>query len=344
MAAIIAIHSDCFPEDFTRNFSSILIKQIFKFGTICFFIISGFLLGDKLNEVKPLEYFKKRLNSTFIPWLFWSCLYSLALIVMLIFRSQFTFLKMGHVLIQTLLYTNYWFVPNFLLALGLLLFFRKNFDKQWFGLFLFTGSLFYGINLYHGWLPTQHTTALLGFVFYLWLGVQFNVHRDRLMPFVDSLRPQWLMLGLMFSYALCILETYLLVKTPTDILNILRISNQIYSVTCFIAFLKIKRPITPLWMDPRKYTYGLYLTHWINMTFVFSILSRLASRFYNVNRTVFADNPFAYVASPWLRILIWVFSFLFIYFSSLFLVITLGRTKLRSLVGVRVSNKTIEEK
>jgi fucose 4-O-acetylase-like acetyltransferase len=44
-------------------------KQIFKFSVICFFIVSGFLLGDKISNVNGFTYFKKRFTTTIKPYL-----------------------------------------------------------------------------------------------------------------------------------------------------------------------------------------------------------------------------------------------------------------------------------
>jgi hypothetical protein len=157
MITIVAMHSEIFQVTFSGNQLNVIISQILKFGTIGFFMISGFLLGHKLSEVNPSVYFKRRLRSTFRPWLFWAVLFSMISLINQSLDRKIIFVDIYKQIIDTLFFSNYWFVVNFLFALGILLLFRKRFQNLWFNCLLLLCSLFYGINLYFAWIPSNHT-------------------------------------------------------------------------------------------------------------------------------------------------------------------------------------------
>jgi len=48
----------------------LLLRQLFKFATICYFMIAGFLLADKVTEANPFHYYKRRLNILVKPYVF----------------------------------------------------------------------------------------------------------------------------------------------------------------------------------------------------------------------------------------------------------------------------------
>ena len=82
MVAIVAVHALYLWGDFTITVMAaapfqIALVQCCKFATPAFFIISGFLLGDRLPKSSALPYFKRRLNKIGLPWLFWAAAFSL---------------------------------------------------------------------------------------------------------------------------------------------------------------------------------------------------------------------------------------------------------------------------
>src|SRR5579863_5728328 len=87
MAAIVAVHSNGYNLD-KLPYGSLLryVDQPFKFGTIAFFLVSGFLFGDRIDQYGSLEYFGRRLRSVFLPWLSWFLLLRI---------GSFLFLRIG---------------------------------------------------------------------------------------------------------------------------------------------------------------------------------------------------------------------------------------------------------
>lgn len=245
--------------------------QIYKFGTIIFFLLSGFLIGDKIKTTTAKDYMAKRFSNTIKPWLFWVFLYILlsyvtsAIIYFKFHPSDFwqtPTLPITYQLKNTLLFTNYWFILNFMICLGMLLAFRKYLDSYYFGGILLLLSLFYSVNLYFNWIETSHTTAVVGFVFYLWLGYQLHRHYDAFKNWVNSLSGWILTLALLVTLAIAIAESYHLLRLgSTDGFNTLRASNILYSLVAFVALFKYSKYFNVSVFKPRHTTYGIYLIH-----------------------------------------------------------------------------------
>lgn len=334
MITIVAMHTEIFQLSYSGNPFNIFLFQVLKFGTIGFFLISGFLLGNKLTDVNPWVYYKRRLRSTFRPWLFWAGLFSVIALINQSLSKALTLKDVGNQIFTTAFLSNYWFVINFLFALGILLLFRKFFQNRLFSGILLLGSLFYGINLYFRWIPSNHTTAIFGYIFYIWVGIQVSIYRHQVISFIHSIRWGWVISAIFASFFLTVLESKILLDRCPDYLSSLRISNQLYSLVVFFALIKIDRPVSPSWMNVRNQTYGIYLIHWLILDLFKAITSRVGAHFYHVSRVEFLDHGFLYMSSPLLTSLFWVFAFLTVYLSSWFITRMISQSKVSVLVGI----------
>ena len=269
MAAIIAMHSQP-PFRATHGITQAhlqLMLQPFKFGTIGFFLISGFLMGDRLQTSKPLDYLRRRLAAIFTPWLFWFMLAAVYLYVadiahhrVLLINSQAALLGFLHEMEYCVRGTSYWFVPNLLVGMSILLLFRKHLSSLRFGGLLLAINLFYVINIYMRWFPSAHSDATFGFVFYLWLGAWSARHIDRLQRAVADI-PLALHLGLVTGIAACG-EIHLLQRLYVlDPTNTLRLSNQLFSVAVVLLLMRLRSATWPRLIDVPSQTFGLYLIH-----------------------------------------------------------------------------------
>ena len=166
------------------------------------------------------------------------------------------------------LYSNYWFIINFLVSISILLVFRKYLYSWWLGFILGLFSLFYAINIHLEWVSPKHTTAILGFVFFLWLGAQMRKHMDAMENFAKRLSyPLWLIL-LTVTYSLSIYEINVLNGKSIDPVNTLRISNILFSLVCFMLLFKIKSFRVVSYLKPRQTTFGIYLIHYLVLIFL----------------------------------------------------------------------------
>ena len=182
MAAVVAIHCVLLVSRIAGSATLTLpvcaVLQCLKFGTIGFFLISGFLMGEGLCHKKPSEYMARRIRTVFLPWLFWFSMYC-CLVMRGSLPGLFDANSFGNVVVslmnmfrERMFESIYWFVPNLMISLSILLVCRRFLDDLRFGCVLFVVSLLYGVNIYTQWVAvSSHTEALFGFVFYLWLGV-----------------------------------------------------------------------------------------------------------------------------------------------------------------------------
>jgi hypothetical protein len=69
MLGIVAVHSapTLLLINGTQWYLSAALTALFKFGTIGFFLISGFLLGERVDQQRPMEYFLRRVRRSFYP-------------------------------------------------------------------------------------------------------------------------------------------------------------------------------------------------------------------------------------------------------------------------------------
>ncbi len=266
MLAIVAIHSSAAFALSAKALGHLPQIAVFpwKFATINFFLISGFLLGGRIETCSPLHYLRRRMRKIVGPWLWWAFLFTIALFArefsMHVPASAFAILE--HSLVFCLTSTPFWFVPNMMVALTILLFFRSRLDSLRFGATLFAVSLFYAINIYTEWIPSGHTTAIFGFVFYLWLGAFTSRHYPAIYTRVARLRIEVLVAAVLLTGLAAFAEATLIQRvTSSDPLNSLRFTNQLFSIAVFLLVARFNRATWPRFVNVRLHTFGIYLAH-----------------------------------------------------------------------------------
>lgn len=318
-----------------KDQSSTLIQsftiQGFKFVTIAFFIIAGFLINHKFQEYSAKQYLKNRYSNTIKPWLFWVFVFVLITIVdrliawhkgsdvgLLVTNFPLYLYKLMNIV---LFFSPYWFILNFLICITILLLCKKILYKPWFGIILAVLSLVYSVNLYFRWFETTHSAALFGFVFYLWIGVYLNKYYQNFQTFVAKLSWKIILSLILIFLFLGMIESFYLSKHGLmDAYNTLRISNIFYSLIVFVALFKIG-PIKAIkYLKPRQTTYGIYLIHFI----VTERLLHLIFQPLHIDATQL---------SVWANTGITVGRFLLAYGFSLGLTMILSNTKMKWLVG-----------
>jgi membrane-bound acyltransferase YfiQ involved in biofilm formation len=248
-----------------------LLDTPVKFGTIGFFLISGFLLGDKLQTCPAGEYLLRRVKRLFLPWLFW---YMMLVGYFMVqthhdahswFRFNAGELSIGaQALFDALFLSPLWFVPNLLLGICVLLMFRRYLYSVRLGLGLFVFTVFYAVNIYFEWIPSIHPEALLGFIFYLWLGSYISHRRKDFQAWLKTVPMGLLIVLAVMGGAMAWVEcNILLARHSKDPVNILRISNQIFSILMALLLAKFQRRSWPKFVHVRHEMFGVYLSHTI---------------------------------------------------------------------------------
>jgi peptidoglycan/LPS O-acetylase OafA/YrhL len=280
MAAIIAMHTmEVYPAGPIANQYPI---QLFKFGTIGFFLVSGFLFGERIDRYTSAQYFGRRLQNVFVPWCVWFLLYCCLRLAGDVLHGRISFdpsLLYGRIYAASstgLFETAYWFVPNLMIAMGVLLLLRRKLRDSRIGFAFLLLSLFYAANIYGGWIPVMHSRAAFGFIFYLWLGAWAAWNFAKVERWLSRI-PAAVMVGLIvLTNALALGEAKLLFSLHSvDPLNTLRITNQLASVVVVLGILKLKHAVWPRFVEVRAHTFGLYLTHTIALALLLPVLVRI---------------------------------------------------------------------
>ncbi|AUD04557.1 hypothetical protein CWM47_23545 [Spirosoma pollinicola] len=266
------------------------IVQPMKFGTLCFFIISGYLLGKHLLlQSSPWTYYKRRLQVVGIPFIIALGLFMskhLGVFGLLIGRYDISmltpeFLKLK---ISVILFNSaYWFVFNFLIVLGLFLVFWRHSYKPIFGWITGAIAVFYGINIYFGWVEQRHNLVIAPYLFYLWLGVWLSRRQD-VLDYLQRLPNRWLIGAVLLSLGLAISESrYLWSPDTISPFNSLRLSNQLFSVLVFVLLLRNDFSNRLTWINPRTESFGIYLYHLYFVQIANAIFISLNILTYSVN-------------------------------------------------------------
>jgi Acyltransferase family len=251
------------------SYLQVILLQGMKFGTIGFFLISGYLMREGLTRTSVQLYFYRRVKMILVPWLFWGLVWFALEILrhpdfvmgpqgadgsMRWFLHQYT----RFVFFQSI----YWFVPNFFLCLALLLWLHGKISDRVQGVIFLAFSVGYGVNIYAKFFPERHTAALLGFVFYMWLGSMAYKHREAWARWIDKVSWSGLMLFTLLTAALAVGEMHILTQVGSvNEFNTLRLSNQVFSVLMTMMIVKCRRPLFPGAIAVRTETFGLFLLH-----------------------------------------------------------------------------------
>ncbi|PST84880.1 hypothetical protein C7T94_01785 [Pedobacter yulinensis] len=315
-------------DTFTPRLATyVSLIQFPKFGTVAFFMLAGFLLGEKFFTYTPWEYFRRRLQTTIKPWLFWSLLFVGAMFLKTwIIEHKSAGFSLGETLAQTVqrvyLFTNYWFIINFLVCIGTLLLFRRFLYSWWLGLVLLLVTLVYAFNIHLLWFFPVHTTAIFGFVFFLWLGACLHRNWEQVSILLD--RVPHLVFVLLFAgtFYLSVYEIQVLyAQQVEDPFNTLRLSNLLYSLCAVFWLLKIRSIPFTRFFQPRDTTFGIYLIHYI---LVYNFLPELLRPLGLLN---VQDLSLIEI------ILSSVGKFVVVYLTTFALVKLIARSPLRGLIG-----------
>jgi fucose 4-O-acetylase-like acetyltransferase len=244
------------------------MKVLAKIGSISFFIVSGFLLSGALERYSSVDYLNKRVRNIFKPYALFVFLY-LVLDVLGAFFGETRITSLVELpafvasqLLGILFFTSYWFIFNYFISVMVLLAFRKYLYERWLGVVLFCCTLVYAINAHLELFTPHHTTAFIGFTFFLWLGANLKKHELRFWTFIET-TPYWKMIfAMVLALAADFYETYyLLEKGATVVDSSLKFTNILYALCVFALLAKAGRHVRFGVLNPRDETYPLYLIH-----------------------------------------------------------------------------------
>ena len=339
MVGIVAMHAEVVSLAWRGGALNVALDQTLKFATVCFFIISGFLLGDRLEVDAPLTYMGRRIRTVFAPWLLWAGVYFAMNVALDAIARGSAMRPVTYHLRATVISSAYWFVPNILLSLATLLTMRRWLNTAWLGVALAAASLAHGLNLHaRWWSDTRHNTALSGFIVFLWLGYQLRRNLSSARALID--RAPWGLLALSaaITWALALAEARGLALSrgdDFDFMSTLRITNVAYSLAMFALLFKVRANLAPPAMDVRRHTFGIYLLHPIVFALAARAFKLVAARALGVSPFAFSDHITEHLASPVARLVTQLGLFAAVYTLSWSLAATLARGPLGRFVGAR---------
>ncbi len=336
MIAIVMRHCELsLFRDYHVSTLESAVTQIRSFGVLLFFVNSAFLMAAWLARPNSSvrAYWQGRLNRVGKPWLVWASAFQVIGLVKFFSLEGENARELPHQILKGLFLDNYWFVPILFFSLAIMLPLRRYWRSWSLGLALLLLSWFYGVNQYTQWIPPSHTTALFGYLFYLWLGVQLFQKFRTVREYIKRI-PWWFILMILcLAISLMVVEDEISISVGfPNYYNALQNSNQIYTLVVLAVLLKIPVRLTPSFIDVRKDSYGIYLTHQIvgsvgraTIDFAAVVLSTSGKSFFT-RLPEMVENPFA-------RIAIWVLWFGFVYTTSLVMTKWLRRTTWAWTVG-----------
>ncbi|HEY0656335.1 MAG TPA: acyltransferase [Chryseosolibacter sp.] len=273
MCAIIFQHSFIVEKSLLMADSSSVVlffflKVMAKIGSISFFLVSGFLLSSALDRYSSKDYLNKRVKNIFKPYVLFVAIYlSLDCLGAFFGEQRITSLAqlpafVAGKMLGILFFTSYWFIFNYFISVMLLLSVRKYLYERWLGIVLFCCTLVYSVNVHFEFFLPHHTTAFVGFTFFLWLGANLRKHETVFWNFIES-TPFWKILGLVaITLAANLFETYyLLGKGATVVDSSLKLTNILYAFCVFLLLSKVGNNVKFTYLNPRDETYPLYLVH-----------------------------------------------------------------------------------
>ena len=255
-----------------------IIECLLYYAVPVFFMITGATLLDFFERYGVLEFYKKRIAKSFIPYIFWSLVGGVLFNCFVLRTLKPTELSLKYIVDGLLtggLVSVYWFfIPLFAVYIVLPLIAAVEQEKKtivymiiaitWF---IFNSLIPFLKNVFHLWIPTSFTIPVGGnYVFYLLVG--YLLDRNKIeKPWEIIIYIQGvigLLLHFFGTYALSI-EAGEIISTYKGYLNVPCI---MYSVSVFVFFkqfynrLKVPGFIMYIVGVVSKYTFAIYLLHW----------------------------------------------------------------------------------
>lgn len=288
--------------------------DFFKFGVICFFMISGFLLAEKIHTEPSSAYFKRRMYATFLPYIFAFT----GIVLLFVFKTYVMHMagskNAGAYIVDMFFNSALWFLPSYWLSLIVIMCFKKYLDSKIFGIFLLVVTLGHTWYFAYSANAQSHVHALFAFILYLWLG--YYIGRTNFAQYIRKINLYALLAACVLLYVLSSLESVAMWRNGfKEPLSILRISNQLYSVLAFFTMMRLfEKPLVSKLVNPRKETFGIYLYHMFPLAmlvFLLKILSKFGINTFSLHISTFL---------PW-----FIAKFIFVYVATLLIVKVLLR-------------------
>jgi hypothetical protein len=245
----------------------IIYINVFKAGTILFFIVSGFLFEMQSSKFIDFSVFiKRKVSSLLRPYFILFFVPTIVIIGLIepnfgVFKENMNFHTYIIRIIENVFLTNYWFVPALFITLVINYFIaKKNIIKS---LIVFVPIwLFCYINTYLKFAPSGHTIWFIGFFVVFTMGRLICIYNNKIADINLFKSKKKILLIVFIFYVISNLESILIFNYGhnLDYLNTLRIGNITYSIFLFFLLNMIFNKI--VFVLPFGFSfYFIYLIH-----------------------------------------------------------------------------------
>ena len=351
MLSIVTFHSCLIFLEFNKNdliYSGITQTQLFfimqflRFGNVCFFMISGFLFGNKMSKSLDVQtdvkaYLTRRWAALKIPTLLFSLLIALLYLLipigkLLIRNEELSLVQLLISFVSTFFFGYTWFIYNlfigfFLVVLAIL--YPK--IKSFLFITTFITAIFWGINPYLKVINvTEHMFTFFGFSFYVLFGYYLGGNLSKFYVITDYINRNKLMYFslLILLFVISYFESkYLYLYTNILPYYNLKLSSQIQSLIIFFGMCSFfTKPSYPSWADPKTETVGIYFMHSLVLSLVYYGSFIVLIFVFNIRGKEEINQQYL--------IPILVITSIFVYTFTVFLVKKIAKTKYSYLLGI----------
>lgn len=309
-------------QDFDVSFMFYVLS---KFDLTCMFIISGFLL-PKTSSLKEYQYLFRRMQRIVPAWLFW------VMAIFIMYRGYYWLLNITPNLspLEQLLAISYkgiyWFIPVYIFTLWLMFLLLRYLPERYIAIVLVAISFIYGINIYLGLFATGHTTAWFGYLLYFWLGIKLKENWAKVEEILKKIPITYIIASAVLCAFIVLGEDFIIqyYDFPSPPANVIKLSNFPYTFCMFFLFVKIHKSIVPAIIDPRRDTFGIYLTHVFTLPLIMFLLKRVFPA--EILATITNQNQ-------WLKFIYWLIMGVVVHFISLLVVRIMVKIGLGRFVG-----------
>lgn len=228
-----------FNENFLELLMGAIYSNIFKAGTILFFIISGFLFEKQYLKFNDFLIFIKKKNKSLLrPYLIIFVIPTVLLIGVIEpnvgVKEDLDISTFLIRTIESIFLTNYWFVPALFVTLIVNYFIEsKNLFKSLY-FFVLIWFISY-LNIYLKFAISNHTVWFIAFFFVFTLGRIMCVYNEKISRWgIIRDRKKLIFLVILF-YIISNIESVFIMRfgCNPDFINTLRIGNMFYSFFLF---------------------------------------------------------------------------------------------------------------
>ncbi|MBF4492135.1 acyltransferase family protein [Flavobacterium sp. MR2016-29] len=227
-----------FHENFNQLVMHALYNNLFKPGTILFFIISGFLFEMQFSKFNNFSTFiKKKAKSLLFPYLIIFVIPTIIITGLVEpnigMKENLTISIFAVRIFKNIFLTNYWFVPALFVTLIINYFIKTKYLFKSLIIFIPIWIIAY-LNIYLKFAITSHTVWFIGFFFIFTLGRLMYIYNEKISNLSIVNNYKKLILLSVVSYIISNLESiFIMTYGNYDFVNTLKIGNILYSFSLF---------------------------------------------------------------------------------------------------------------